>query len=91
MQTSDLIKSAKRELAMRKNVYSKKVQEGRLKQEVADHELTCMSEIATVLERLESLKPETFSTLYDFLNKHDAPSDVFAALEKLELAVRSES
>jgi hypothetical protein len=53
MQTSDLIKSAKRELAMRKNVYQRKVQEGRMKQELADHEMACMSEIATILERLE--------------------------------------
>jgi hypothetical protein len=88
MTTADLIKSAKREFAMRKNVYPRKVDQGRMKQAQADHEIACMNEIVNTLERLEATSCDTFSTLYDFLNERDAPYDIYQALEKLELAIK---
>jgi hypothetical protein len=47
---ADQIKCARRELAMRKNVYPKWVAGGRMKQEAADKELAGMEAIVTGLE-----------------------------------------
>lgn len=46
------INCAARELAMRRNVYSKWVQSGRMKAEAADHEINCMQ---AIIETLKSL------------------------------------
>jgi hypothetical protein len=46
----DQIKAAKRELAMRKNVYPKWVASGRMKQATADHEIAAMTAIIATLE-----------------------------------------
>jgi hypothetical protein len=49
---SDQIKCAKRELALRKNVYPKWVQSGRLLREQADYEIASMQAIVASLEAL---------------------------------------
>lgn len=46
------IKSAARELAMRRNVYPKWVSSGRMKQADADHELAAMQAIIDTLNAL---------------------------------------
>lgn len=50
------IKCVKREIAMRKRVYPKWVKYNRMKQEEADHEITCME---SVLKTMEGLSNQT--------------------------------
>jgi hypothetical protein len=47
---SELIASARRELAMRKNVYPKWVDKGKMKPIQAQYELECQEAIVAVLE-----------------------------------------
>jgi hypothetical protein len=47
----------RRELAMRKNVYPKWVQSGRMKAEAADHELNCMQAVHDTLISLQKSVP----------------------------------
>lgn len=44
-----MVKCAARELAMRRNVYPKWTQTGRMKAEMADHEINCMQAIVDTL------------------------------------------
>jgi hypothetical protein len=46
----DLIKCAKRELALRRTVFNKRVLAGKMTPDMADHELACMAGIVKVLE-----------------------------------------
>ena len=46
------ITCVRRELAMRKNVYPKWVQSGRMKPEAADHEINCMQAVHDTLTAL---------------------------------------
>ena len=48
----------KREIAMRKNVYPKWVQSGRMKAEAADHEINCMTAVLRSLETLVRAVPQ---------------------------------
>lgn len=50
---TDQIASVRREITMRRNVYPRWVESGRLKQETADREIACME---AVLKTLEGLK-----------------------------------
>lgn len=47
------IACARREVAMRRNVYPKWVKSGRMKQEQADHEIAVMDAIVFTLRQLE--------------------------------------
>lgn len=47
-----MVKCAARELAMRRNVYPKWVQSGRMKAEAADHEISCMQAIVDTLNAI---------------------------------------
>lgn len=58
----DQIKCAKRELAMRKNVYPKWVAQGRMKREKALHECECMGAILDTLEGLKVQASEITNT-----------------------------
>ena len=49
---TDQIKAAKREVALRKSAYPKWVISGRMKREVADHEIAAMEAIVASLEAL---------------------------------------
>jgi hypothetical protein len=53
---TDQITCAKRELALRKNVYPKWVHSGRLKPETAKHEIAAMQAILDSLEALLSVQ-----------------------------------
>lgn len=53
---SDQIKSAKRELALRRSAYPKWVQSGRMKRETAAYEISCMEAIVASLEALLSVQ-----------------------------------
>jgi hypothetical protein len=53
--TQDKLKAARREIAMRKNVYRKKVHDGRMKQEDADREIAVMQAIADDYAALETV------------------------------------
>jgi hypothetical protein len=46
----DLIRCAKRELALRRTVYNKRMLAGKMTPDVANHEIACMTEIVRVLE-----------------------------------------
>ena len=46
----ELLKCAQRELAMRERVYPRRVAEGKMSQQSADHETDCMAEIVKLLE-----------------------------------------
>lgn len=48
---SELVKCAKRELAMRQNAYPKWVAAGRMRGDVAQHEIECMTQIVSLLEQ----------------------------------------
>jgi len=50
----DEIACVKREVAMRERVYRRRVGDGRMKQEVADREITT---VRAVLRRLEDMRP----------------------------------
>lgn len=52
----DQIASARRELALRRAVYSKRVSLGSMKPSVAKHEIECMTDIVATLERCEMLR-----------------------------------
>lgn len=52
------IASIERELGIRKTVYPRWVQFGRLKQEEADHEIACME---ATLETLKTVQPNLFN------------------------------
>ena len=54
----ELLKSARRELYMRQRVYPRRVNEGRMKREDAQHEIDCMSEIVGMLEESIAGKAE---------------------------------
>ena len=47
---SDLIKCAKREVAMRKHVYPKQIVNGTMTADECRHEIKCMEEIVNTLE-----------------------------------------
>ena len=49
----ELIACAKREAAMRRNVYQKRVALGQMRESTAAHELMCADEIVMVLERVK--------------------------------------
>lgn len=55
-----MVKCAARELAMRRNVYPKWVQSGRMKVEAAEHEINCMQAIVDTLVKLraDDAKPQ---------------------------------
>jgi hypothetical protein len=48
----DKIKCLAREIAMRRNMYARRVSEGRMKQETADWELGCMEQIIEDIKKL---------------------------------------
>lgn len=52
----DQLSCAKRELAMRQNVYPKWVRDGRMTQAKADDEIECMQSIVASLEKLKYLE-----------------------------------
>ena len=52
------ITCVRRELAMRKNVYPKWVQSGRMKAEAADHEIQCMQAVHDTLSELVRERPK---------------------------------
>lgn len=45
------VNAARRELAMRRNVYPKWIATGRMRQAAADHEIECMEAIVATLEK----------------------------------------
>lgn len=53
MTTTDLIKCAERELALRHRVYPKRVTLNMMTQSKAEHEITCMAEILVLLRQRE--------------------------------------
>jgi hypothetical protein len=53
---TEQIASAKRELALRRNVYPGWVAKERMKQETADHEIACMEAIVATLEAVVQIK-----------------------------------
>ena len=57
--TKELIACAKRELALRRNVYPKWVASGRMKAEQCEHELECMEAIVVELEA-DAQEPDMF-------------------------------
>jgi hypothetical protein len=46
------IRCVRREIAVRKNIYRKWAKSGRMKQEVADYEISCMQAVHDTLSRL---------------------------------------
>lgn len=52
------ITCVRRELAMRKNVYPKWVQSGRMKAEAADHEIHCLQAVHDTLTELQPKQPQ---------------------------------
>ena len=48
----DMIRCADREVAMRRRVYPRWVEDGRMRQEKADHEIECMEAIAEKLKNI---------------------------------------
>jgi hypothetical protein len=50
VSTDDMLAAARRELNMRKRVYPRWVEAGRITQVKADHEIACMESIVQVLE-----------------------------------------
>lgn len=66
-EPAELLKCAKRELALRETNYQKWVKEGRLKQDKADYELECMSDIVALLERQVMLWETTKEMIADGL------------------------
>lgn len=55
---ADQLASARRELKMRQRVYPQWVATGRLRQDIADHEIACMAAIVTTLEGLAPPEPQ---------------------------------
>jgi hypothetical protein len=51
--TTDLVASAKRELAMRERVYPRQIDQGKMDQAKADHEIACQRMIVAILEERE--------------------------------------
>lgn len=47
---AELLKCAQRELAMRERVYPRRLAEGKMSQQSADHETDCMAAIVKLLE-----------------------------------------
>lgn len=74
----EMIASVKRELAMRKTVYPKRVQAGKMKQELADHETNCMQAVFNTLMALEvpevsiGVPADALSLLQAFQAEYDA-------------------
>lgn len=61
-----LLKSASRELAMREHVYPRRVAEGKMPGDVADHEIACQRAIIAILKekvREESGQLDLFDQL----------------------------
>jgi len=56
MTIEEQIACAKRELAMRRNVYRKWVSTGRMRQATADHEIAAMEAIVETLEKVRDAK-----------------------------------
>jgi hypothetical protein len=54
MKVDQQIKSAERELAMRKNVYNRRVASGQMGMSAATHELTAMAEIIETLQKVKN-------------------------------------
>jgi hypothetical protein len=54
----DKLRAARRELLLRRSLYPRRVQEGKLKQEVADHEIMVMEAIVADYE--EALKAQDY-------------------------------
>ena len=57
--TKELIACAKRELALRRNVYPKWVASGRMHAEQCEHEIACMEAIVVELENYQAQRPLT--------------------------------
>ena len=53
------LKSAQRELAVRRNVYPKRLLAGSMRQESADHEIECMEAIVETLHRMWVLEADS--------------------------------
>ena len=51
----EMIKSAARELAMRRSVYARRVADGKMRQAAADHEIACTAATLALLQSLQSL------------------------------------
>lgn len=63
------IKCAKRELAMRRNVYPKWVAYGKMNQTSADAEIAAMAAIVSTLERLKQKEPVQMDLLNQGTNE----------------------
>lgn len=66
--TTELVASAKRELAMRERVYPRQIEQGKMDQAKADHETACQRMIVAILEereQRESSQLVLFDTLPD--------------------------
>lgn len=64
----DQVKAAQRELAMRRNVYPKRVQAGKMKQVDADREIAAMEAIYYTLRWLQIYVTSNHYRLIDFYN-----------------------
>ena len=62
--TSDLVASAKRELAMRERVYPRLIEQSKMEQPKADHEIACQRMIVAILEEREQRESNQLS-LFD--------------------------
>lgn len=53
---TDMIRCAERELAMRRNVYPRWIEKGRMKESTANHELAAMERIIETLTALREVR-----------------------------------
>jgi hypothetical protein len=57
--SAEMLACARRELGLRKNVYPRWIEAGRMTEEKAKHEIECMESICTALEKLKMLEEIT--------------------------------
>lgn len=58
MSIMSMIKCARRELRLRQEFYPRRVQEGRVSPETAQHEIDCMRAICELLDRVQQQEQE---------------------------------
>lgn len=56
--SAELVQCARRELAMRKKVYIRRVAEGKMSRDTALHEIECMEQIVELLDELDEPRLE---------------------------------
>jgi len=73
---TEQIASVEREIAMRKHVYPRWVEDGRYTQQKADHEIECMESVLRTLRAVKRVLP----ACTDFAEKGEPGNEVFSML-----------